>query len=206
MTEQQFAKGHKTILRETCTEIIDTATGELLTEERTTTSKIPAEPDYIKLYYKTMLTATGADDIPLAFVMALSAHITYANGDGEMYFYNNKTTRSAIGAYCDISDNMVAKRIRLCVDKGVLMRTKDRGTYLINPWILAKGKWTHIRKLQANYEYVDGTWQIASHEIYPTDQTDVQPTSTSTPAPAPIPAPMPVYAQPIMQPPMAATS
>ena len=54
---------------------------------------------------------------------------------------------------------MVAKYIRRSVDKGILFSTQDRGTYEVNPWLIAKGKWSSIQELQANFRFVEGKWE-----------------------------------------------
>lgn len=53
---------------------------------------------------------------------------------------------------------MTQKYIRRCVAKGVIFTTRDRGVYEVNPWLIAKGKWAHIKELQANFSFVDGKW------------------------------------------------
>lgn len=76
-----------------------------------------------------------------------------------MLFYNNKTTRRAIADYCKCGDNWTAKLIKASVDNGILFKTEDRGTYEVNPWLIAKGRWENIKALQANFEFVSGKWQ-----------------------------------------------
>lgn len=138
--------------------VVDVTTGEILQNEKTTHKKsMTSEPDYIKIYYKTMMAVNEISEIPIDFLLALSAQIGFTNGD-KILFYNNKTTRRAISDYCKIGDNMVAKYIRRSVDKGILFSTQDRGTYEVNPWLIAKGRWEHIKELQASFQFVNGKW------------------------------------------------
>ena len=53
----------------------------------------------------------------------------------------------------------MAKLLRIAVDKGILFKTSDRGTYEVNPWLIAKGRWEHIRELQANFKFKEGRWE-----------------------------------------------
>ena len=53
---------------------------------------------------------------------------------------------------------MTAKYIKRAVEKGILFSTQDRGSYEVNPWLIAKGKWEHIRELQAAFQFVDKKW------------------------------------------------
>lgn len=158
MNEENFLRSKTTTVYERDTTIIDKTSGEILAQERTTKKKVSAEPDYIKVYYKTMMAVNEISEIPLNFLLALSAQIGFANGD-QILFYNNKTTRRAIAEYCQIGDNMALKYIRRCTDKGILFPTQDRGTYEVNPWLIAKGKWDRIRELQANFRFVSGKWE-----------------------------------------------
>lgn len=158
MTEEQFLRSKTTTVYESDTSIIDSTTGEILQQEHTLKKRTSTEPDYIKVYYQAMMAVNQISEIPLDFLLALSAQIGFANGE-RIYFYNNKTTRRAISDYCGIGDNMTAKYIRRAVDKGILFSTPDRGTYEVNPWLIAKGRWEHIRELQANFQFVSGRWE-----------------------------------------------
>ena len=158
ITEQNFLREKTTNIYEYENTVINSQTGEILHHEHNTKKHTSSEPDYIKLYYKTMMAVQNVDQIPLNFILALSAQINFANGD-RVLFYNNKTTRRAIADYCRCGDNWTAKLIKLSVDKGILFKTEDRGTYEVNPWLIAKGKWEHIKELQTNFQFVAGKWE-----------------------------------------------
>lgn len=158
LTEQDFLRDKTSTIFESENTVTDAATGEILHHERNTTKRVAAEPDFIKVYYKAMLAVQDIDDLPLSFLLALSCHINYAN-DEKILFFNNKTTRRSIAEACDVKDNMVAKYVQRSVKCGVLFKTEDRGTYEVNPWLIAKGKWDKIRELQASFSFVAGKWQ-----------------------------------------------
>lgn len=191
-SEQDFLRGKTRTVYESERLIIDEATGEILRSETEMSKRTSAEPDYIKLYYKTMMAVQGVDEIPLNFLLALSCEIGFSNGDRVM-FYNNKTTRRRIGEYCGVGDNMVTKYLKRCVQKGVLFSTGDRGTYEVNPWLIAKGKWEHIKTLQASFEFVGGKWRrVATID----DNAD---TNTET-ATVPVPGQMSIQDYPEVMP------
>ena len=158
LTEQDFLRDKTSTIFESENTVTDVATGEILHHERNTTKSVAAEPDFIKVYYKAMLAVQDIDDLPLSFLLALSCHINYAN-DEKILFFNNKTTRRSIAEACDVKDNMVAKYVQRSVKCGVLFKTGDRGTYEVNPWLIARGKWDKIRELQASFSFVAGKWQ-----------------------------------------------
>lgn len=157
-TQDAFLRQKTVAVYENSTMVTDVTTGEILRQEQTVKARTSSEPDYIKVYYKTMMAVNEIDEIPLNFLLALSAQIGFANGE-RILFYNNKTTRRFISDYCDIGDSMTAKYIKRCVAKGILFPTGDRGTYEVNPWLIAKGKWERIRELQASFEFVSGKWK-----------------------------------------------
>lgn len=156
-TENDFLRDKTTTVYESHNTVTDTRTGEILYEEHSSKKRTSEEPDFIKVYYRAMMAVNGLDEIPLDFLMALSSQIGFTNGD-RILFYNNKATRREISEYCHIGDNMTQKYIRRCVAKGVIFTTRDRGVYEVNPWLIAKGKWAHIKELQANFSFVDGKW------------------------------------------------
>lgn len=158
ITEDSFRREKTTTVYESENTIIDAISGEIIQQEVSSKKKVSTEPDYIKVYYKAMMAVNEISEIPLDFLLALSSQIGFANGD-KILFYNNRTTRRYISDYCNIGDNMVAKYIRRSVDKGILFSTQDRGTYEVNPWLIAKGKWSSIQELQANFRFVEGKWE-----------------------------------------------
>ena len=56
-------------------------------------------------------------------------------------------------------DVMCNKYIKIAENNGILFKTGDRGVYEVNPWMIAKGKWENIKKLQTEFEYVNGKWR-----------------------------------------------
>ena len=157
-SEQDFLREKTRTVYESEHSVIDKATGEILYSERETSKRTSTEPDFIKIYYKTMMAVQGVEDLPLKFLLALSCEIGFSNGE-KVIFYNNKMTRDSIAKYCQVSDNMVSKYIRQAVVKGVLFATEYKGAYEVNPWLIAKGKWEHIKELQASFRYVSGKWE-----------------------------------------------
>lgn len=137
--------------------VMDETTGQILRQERKTVSKTSEEPDFIKVYYKTMLAFADAEGIPLDFVMALSSFISFTNGES-MFFKNDRMTRERIYETCRIKESMYKRYLRRCVDCGLLMPTEYRGTYEVNPFFIAKGRWDSIKQLQLSFDFVSGKW------------------------------------------------
>ena len=94
-TEEIFLRAKNTAVYESNNIVTDVQSGEILYQEKSTRVKTSTEPDFIKVYYKAMMAVNAISEIPLDFLLALSAQIGFTNGD-KIMFYNNKTTRRAI--------------------------------------------------------------------------------------------------------------
>ena len=159
-TEEDFKRSKTQVIYQNVNTVIDKATGEILQEETNQKLRVSTEPDYIKIYYRTMLAVNGIDGLSLDFVLALASVISYTNNPDEpILFYNNRSVRDKLAMLCakqdgqPISDNMVARYIKTAKDVGLLFPTKYKGSYEVNPWMIAKGKWQNISKLQAGFTF-----------------------------------------------------
>lgn len=140
--------------------VVDVTTGEVLSQSTDKLTKTSGEPDFVKVYYKTMLAFNGADDIPLQFVMALSGHINWANDGEPMLFHNNKIVKENICKVCKIKDTMYARYLSRCRENGLLVpKNGYRGVYEVNPFFIAKGKWENIKQMRATFDFVGGKWE-----------------------------------------------
>lgn len=139
--------------------VTDVVTGEILTTTRKTVSKVSSEPDFIKLYYKTMLAFNDIDNIPLDFILSISGFMNYSNDGDPIIFTNNKLVKEIVCKNCGIKDSMYAKYVKRCVESGLLIPTKNyKGVYEVNPFFIAKGKWDSIKQLQTTYDFINGKW------------------------------------------------
>ena len=141
---------------------VDQATGEIISQEETVTGRITREPDYVKLYLGTMMQFQGIHDVPVDFLVALSRQLTGYVNDSEtaMQFISVASTKAAIAAETGLKVDMINKLIKRLVTSGVLIKTAYRGTYNVNPWLLARGKWKNISALRAHFNFIDGSWQV----------------------------------------------
>lgn len=155
----------KNVVYSTINTSIDKTTGQILKTDSETKVRIDCEPDFIKVYYKAMLAVNGIEKLPLDFVLALASAIPYCNEKQPMYFYNNRTTRKNIAELClkndgsPISDNMVSRYIKTAKDVSLLFETDNKGVYEVNPFMIAKGQWKNISKLQANFDFTGHKWE-----------------------------------------------
>lgn len=152
--------------------IIDVITGEILNYTQKTITKTSAEPDFIKVYYETMMAFNQIHDIPISFVLSLSKFIGWTNEGCPQTITLNKFAKETISKDCGVDTRQIERYIKKSVDNGLLFRTKYRGVYEINPFMIAKGKWESIKRLRANYDFTNGQWKRIIESKTENDETN----------------------------------
>lgn len=122
------------------------------------TSNTQIEPDCIKLYYETMLAFNEIHNVPIAFVVSLSKFLEWSNEGKPMCVTLNKRVKEILQEECNVKSAQIERYIANSVKYGLLFRTKYRGVYEINPFMIAKGRWESIRKLRCKFDFIDGKW------------------------------------------------
>jgi hypothetical protein len=128
--------------------ITDPKTGEVISEEVTAIrSHVPKEPNFIKLYLKDMCKL---NDIPKTTNNVLNALLELCNYDNEIVL--NSHIKKKIANNLDIKlqslDNAITK-----LNKAEFLDRIGRGTYMLNPNIFGKGKWSDVKELQITWDY-----------------------------------------------------
>ena len=139
--------------------IIDVVTGEVLECTQKTIAKTSAEPDFIKVYYETMMAFNQIHDVPTSFVLSLSKFLEWSNEGKPQCATINRRAKEMMCEDCKVSLPQIDRYIKKSVETGLLFRTEYRGVYEVNPFMIAKGKWDSIKKLRANYDFVGGKWE-----------------------------------------------
>lgn len=141
---------------------IDANTGELISRKQVKGRVTPKEPNYIKLYIDTMLSFQGIKGVSTDFIISMSKYIVGYNNDENtpLYFKSDRLTKESMAK--DLNYNgtdSVNKQIKKLVDAGVLIRTKMKGVYICNPWIIARGSWAKsICGLRTHFNFANGEW------------------------------------------------
>ena len=138
--------------------VIDQATGEVLSSTKETVAKTSAEPDFVKVYYETMLAFNQIHNVPVQFVLSLSKFIEWSNDGEPLYVTLNKRAKLAIANDCQLSPRHIARYIGSARENGLLFKTEFRGVYEVNPFMIAKGKWDSIKRLRAQFDFNEGKW------------------------------------------------
>lgn len=170
---QEYKAGHVTF--EEYKELVDNSTGEITTSCRGISRTQDKEPDFVKLYLNTMMSFQGIEGISADLLISLCSHTQgYVNSENDpLVFINNSYNKQKMAYELGVKTNMIAKYIKKLTDAGVLIKSNMRGIYYVNPWLIARGKWQHIKKLQMHFDIINGTWQVDT-TLNPEPQTEVE--------------------------------
>ena len=142
---------------ETTTEV-NTETGEILSKQKTTVGRAIKEPNYIKVYYESMLAFNQINNLPVSFILSLSKFLEWSNEGKPMVVTLNKRVKDILQVDCNVKLAQINRYIAISVKSGLLFRTEYRGVYEVNPFMIARGKWDSIQRLQCKFDFVDGIW------------------------------------------------
>lgn len=157
---KEFQKNKVINIAEKTLTILDVETGEIISQESEIIKTTQKEPDFIKVYLNAILTFSGIKNISSDFLLCLCNYITYANDEKtQMRIIINKMIKDEISQKLNIKVNMIEKYIRKCVESGILFKTEYRGSYIVNPFLFAKGEWKNIKSLQTEFDYINSTWK-----------------------------------------------
>ena len=149
---------------ETTNMITDMQTGEIIAEqtEHIEAGYVDAEPQYIKIYLDCILRFKGLGSSLNPILLALCRHMSFA--DKEQIVFVNKYVKDLICAECGLKTKRIEQAIKQFVEVGLLKR-KARGVYLVNPYIISRGKWEDIKKLRATFDFLTGDIEVDSNVI-----------------------------------------
>lgn len=140
--------------------VMNYETGEIIERSGTIIRSVQKEPNFIKVYLDTMMAFNGVKGIPASVLISFSNYITYANTNmQQMEISFTQRNKKQISEELGISVDMVRKYITKCVENGVFFKSEFRGTYIVNPWLIARGEWKNITQLRAEFDFMDGKWK-----------------------------------------------
>ena len=152
---------------------IDKETGEILSEQKTTVGRATKEPNYIKVYYETMLAFNQINNLPVSFTLSLSKFLEWTNDGKPMVVTLNKRVKDIMQVDCGVKLAQINRYITTSIKSGLLFKTEYRGVYEVNPFMIARGKWESIQKLQCKFDFVNGIWvrEVEEKESEPNLET-----------------------------------
>jgi hypothetical protein len=155
--------GKEKIIYEQRELIINNETGEVKEEINNKTIKIPKEDNYIKIYIKTIGLL---HNLPNSADKILFELLKYVNYDNEIII--NKSVKQNIANRLNLSLSRINMYITNLYKENFLIR-KNRGVYILNPFIFGKGNWKDIynlrKKLELDIVFKEGEIEIKKSGI-----------------------------------------
>lgn len=150
--------GKRTVYEETET-TVDIETGEVTKVVNTTVKVQDKEPDFIKLYLDCVCSFNGLNKALSPILVAFCSYMTWADSEqSKQLIWMNKLTKKGVADKLGIGIDRVNKALREIVDADIFRKIEGvRGCYEVNPYIIAKGKWSDIKQLRANFDFVNKT-------------------------------------------------
>ena len=106
----------------------------------TTITKLPKEPDYIKLYVDDIGHLMGVQEGYRSILLYISASVGY-DGFVTLTLARKARIAATVGLAVKTVDNAITSLI-----KADILRREGRCEYELNPSLFAKGEWAHIRE------------------------------------------------------------
>lgn len=127
--------------------VLDGATGEVISEEIFTKSKVRREPTFVKVYMEDLLYLK---QMPYGLGGILWEIIQIMDYDNVVHL--TAMRRNSITENLGCSIHNVNKAISVFTKNG-LMSKRGAGSYIMNPYVFGKGSWDKVSKIRAEIEW-----------------------------------------------------
>lgn len=142
----------------TNTRNINYETGEIFEEQEVTHIKVGTEPNYVKLYIKTLLTFKDLSANLNPVLIEFLAYMSYAdveNEHGGQLIYVNSDMKKSIAKKLDLKVDSINKGLYKFVSAGIFRRV-GTGTYQVNSNLFGKGEWKDVKGIRASFDFKTG--------------------------------------------------
>lgn len=158
---------------------IDCTTGEVTSESTSNTFITSNEPDYVKVYLNTMCAFKGLSTAVSPVLLEFCKHMSWANDNQVLRV--DKFIKEEVARAVGLKVDRINQILRDICNSGIFIKEKNyRGVYRVNPFFIAKGDWSSVRKLRGEFNFKDGTFNIvAETEDAETENKDAE-TKTET--------------------------
>lgn len=151
-------QGRKAVF-EKINQVTDMTTGEVVREESEVMLPKESEPEYIKLYLDCVCTFKGLNKALSPILIAFCSYMTWADSKHEkQVIFMNSYTKEQVGNDVGVTVDRVNQALRDITKADIFRKIQGkRGVYEVNPYIIARGKWSDIKNLRANFDFMKGT-------------------------------------------------
>jgi len=137
----------KQTIYEKTKEVVD-VNGNVKLSQTVTKSILPREPEFVKIYLRTVLVISDLPTTLHPVLLKLLELMTYAGGkNGGQIIVITQLQKKEICEELNIKPSTLAHAITDFVKTGILTRL-ERSNYQVNPYYFGKGDWKDIYKLQ----------------------------------------------------------
>lgn len=145
---------------------LDHDTGEITREESTFVSKTDLEPDYVKVYLNTLCAFKGLSKSISPVLFEFCNYMTWANDNtNRQILIINKFVKEQVSAKVGLKIDRINKILGEIVKSQIFMKMEgQRGVYIVNPYIIARGDWKSIKTLRAEFDFIDGSFKLITQE------------------------------------------
>lgn len=153
----------KEVFHEVLESKINYETGEIKEETTTIRTVAEREPDYIKLYVDMICVFNEIESSFSKVILECSKYINYADDKQGGLLEITSFRKQNIADACNVSVSRINQAITTFVKKNIFIPylkpdgTKQRGVFIVNPYIIARGKWDNIKKLRATFDFIEKT-------------------------------------------------
>lgn len=151
----------KEVFHEVLESKIDYNTGEVKEETTTIRTVAEREPDYIKLYVDMICVFNEIENSFSKVILECSKYINYADDKQGGLLEITSFRKQNIAEACNVSVSRINQAITTFIKKNIFIPylkpdgTKQRGVFIVNPYIIARGKWDNIKKLRATFDFME---------------------------------------------------
>lgn len=146
-------------------EVTDFNTGEIKTSNEYKEFYVENEPEYIKLYIDHICIFNGLSHSISPILLKLCSYMTFQKEeDDSQLIFVSAFTKEKVAKSLNLTINRINQALTEIIDAGIFKRIYDektgkikRGVYIVNPYIIAKGKWKDIKKFRATFDYMEKT-------------------------------------------------
>lgn len=137
----------KNVVREHTIESVDIESGEIKSTTSFTTQKVDTEPEFIKMYIEDMSRWSRLPKNTSGILGAILRYMNYEN-----IIPLNACIKDTIAKKMNTTRGSIDVQLHQLCKYGILTRV-GTGTYLANPYVFGRGKWTEIKEIRATVRY-----------------------------------------------------
>jgi hypothetical protein len=155
---------------ETHNEIIVDSEGNVkeITQREVSSKKIPAEPNFIKLYLQDICKL---NDLPKTSSKLLNELLKYSNYENLILLPAGikKEIAKKLDTTVATLDNALSK-----LTKKEVLKREGTGMYRLNPFLFGKGSWANVSEIRVNWSYGKEGRRLTNVEIRKEIETEVE--------------------------------